>query len=88
MAIRFHLRENVLNLAFRTDHERRARHSHHFLAVHVFFFHNAKGMGDFLIGIGQQRERKIVLFREFLLCRDCVGRDAEQRGPGFLNLTV
>jgi len=48
--------EDLLDFAIFTDDERRARHAHHLLAVHVLFFHDAIGFGNLLIDVAQQRE--------------------------------
>jgi len=67
MAVRLYLLENVLDLAVRTDYERRARHAHNLFAIHVLFLHDSERVRDFLLAVGEQAERQIVLFLKFLL---------------------
>ena len=61
---------------------------HHFLAVHIFFFHDAESLGDFLVGVGEQGEGQVELLLEFLLRFRSVGRYAKQHGARLLHLFV
>jgi hypothetical protein len=58
------------------------------LAVHIFFLHDAISVGDFLVGIGEQRKGQLEFVLKLLLCLGRVGGDPEQDGAGFLNLLV
>jgi hypothetical protein len=78
----------VLDLAVGTDHERRARDSHHLPAVHVLFLHDAKLVRDFLIRIGQQSERQAEFVLKLLLRRGGVCRNADNDRTSFRNLLV
>jgi hypothetical protein len=77
VTFRLHLREDVLNLAIRTDDERGPDDAHDFFAVHVLFLQHAEGVGDFLVGIGQQREGKLELLLKLLLGFGRIGLDAK-----------
>ncbi len=88
MAFGLDLLEDVLNLSVGADHECGPGDAHHFSPIHVLLAQDAEGDGDLLVGIGQQREGKIVLLRKFFLRTGRVGRDAKQRGAGFLNLFI
>ena len=73
MPIRFHVVEDVRNLAIRTDHKCGACDSLHFSTVHIFFFDDAKGFADFLVRVGQQCVGQVVFVLEFLLILRRVG---------------
>ena len=88
MAVGIDLFENVLNFALGANDERGPRDAPDLLAVHVFLFHHAEGFGDFLVGVGQQSEREVVLLGKTLLRLGRVGGDAKQHGAGFLNLFI
>jgi hypothetical protein len=88
MSVGLHIFENVLDFSVGADHECRAGDAHDFPAIHVLLFHDAVGGRDFFVGVGQQLERKAEFVGETLLRFGSVGRDAKQRHPGFLNLTV
>src|ERR1035438_5484547 len=49
----FHVVEDVFDLAVGTNHERCARDSLHFFAIHVFLFDYAEEIRDLLLRIGQ-----------------------------------
>jgi len=80
--------EDVLDFAVRTDNKSGPHHAHHFLSVHVLFLVHVKGPANFLIGIGQQRERQFVLLLKFLLRAWSIRRDAQQHGAGILHLSI
>src|SRR5437764_3642132 len=52
VAFGLHFAKDVLDLAIRADDERRSRHTHHFLAVHILFLDDAVSVANVLIGIG------------------------------------
>lgn len=88
MPIGLHVLENVLDLSLWADNEGSPRHAPDFLAVHVLIFHDPKGLCNFLVGIGQQRERQVFLILELLLRLRSIWGDAKQHGTGFLNLFI
>ena len=88
MAFGLHLGKDVLNLAVVADDESGPGNAHDFLSVHILLLPDSKGLGGFLVGIGEQGEGKAVLVLEFLLCLRRVGRNSEDDRAGFLNLLV
>ena len=64
------------------------RNAYHFLAVHVLLLEDAEHLGDFLLVVGQQGIRQVVLFFKTQLCLRGVGRDAQNHQSGFLQLAV
>ena len=88
MAFGLYFGKDVLDFAVGSDHEGGAGDTHNFPAVHIFFLDDAVGLGDFFVGIGEQRKWQFELLLKFLLCFGGVGGDAEQHGAGFLNLFV
>lgn len=88
MPFRFHIVENVLDLGIRPDHEGGARNAHHFAAVHVFLFHYAELVGDFLIGVGEEREWQAVIILKLLLSGGRVARNAEQSRARLFDLFI
>ena len=77
VAFRLHLGKDVLDLAVWPDDERGPDDAHDFLAVHVLFLQHAEGVGDFLVGIGQQREGQLEFLLKLLLRLGRVGLDAK-----------
>ena len=77
MALGLHFGKNASNLAVGADYECGALNAHHFLAVHIFFFHYAVGTRDLFARIGKQGVREIVFFLEFLLLVGGVPRNAQ-----------
>ena len=73
---RLDLEENFLDHSLLIDQESGALNAHHFLAIHVFLFENAKRIRDLLVGVGKQRIGQIVFFFELLLGRRSVGGNA------------
>ena len=71
------LGEDVMDLAVWADDESGADDAHDFLAVHFLFLDDAKGIGDFFIGVGEKGERELEFILEFFLRLRCVGGDAE-----------
>ena len=88
MAVGLDLFEDVLDLAVGANDEGGPGNAPDFLAIHVLFLHDAEGLGDFLVGVGEEAEGQVLAFFEFLLGFGRVGRDAEQHGTGLLNLSV
>ena len=88
MPIGLHFLKNVLDLAVWTDDERCPGDARYLLAVHVLFYQNAVGNGDFLVGVGQQGKGQALLVGKFSLCRRGIRRYAKQHGAGLLNLFI
>ena len=88
MALGLHIFEDVSNLSVGADDEGGPRNAHHLFAIHVFFLQNAEGLGDFLVGVGQQREWEVIVVGKSLLCFGRIRGDAKQHRAGLLNLTV
>ena len=88
MAFRLHLVEDVGDLAIRADDEGSALDAHHLLAIHFLFLHDAEGVGDLLILVGQQGVGQIVFFLKLFLPLRRVGGDAQDDRPGLLQLAV
>lgn len=88
MAVGFYVFENVGDFAVGADQERGSGNSHHFLAVHVLFFHYAELVNDGLVFIGEEGVRKFVLVFEFLLGGGSVGGDAEYGDSGLGEFAV
>ena len=86
--VRLDVLENVLDLALRSDHERRPRHAPDFLPVHVLLFHDAEGLGHLLVGVSQQGERETLFVLKLLLRFWGVGGDPKQHGARLLNLFI
>src|SRR4029077_20178195 len=78
---RFHLSENALNLAVRSNDKRAPGYAHHFLSVHVLFLQHTECLGYVLVGIGKQAERKVILLLKFPLSLRCVGRHSKNHRP-------
>src|SRR5215471_4665862 len=60
------LAEDTSNLARFVYDERRAFDSPRLSAIHILFLPHAIHFGDFMVGIGEQREIEIVFLGEFL----------------------
>jgi len=88
VALGLYFGKDVLDFALGSDDEGGAGDTHYFFAVHIFFLDDAVGLGDFLVGIGEEGKWEFEFFLEFLLGFGGVGRDAEEDGAGFLNLLV
>ena len=88
MSLRLHFLENVLDFSIWPNNERRPRHAHHLLAIHVLFLHHSEGLGNFLLGVSEEGEGQVLFFLKFLLRFWRVGRDAKQHGAGLLNLFI
>ena len=88
MALGLHFGKNADDLAVGADYECGALNAHHFLAVHIFFFHYAVGTRDLFTRIGKQGVREIVFFLEFLLLVGRVPRNAQDYGAGLLQFFV
>lgn len=85
MALRSDFGEDPGDLPFFIDHKSGALYPHHLLTVHIFFFDYSVGLGDFLVRIGEQGIRQLVLLLELLLLGRRVSRYAEDNGPSLLN---
>src|SRR3954449_7180883 len=71
MAVGVHAPHDLRHVAVGVDHERRAR-------VRVLaLLRDAVGLAQRVLGVGQQRERQLVLRLELLVRGDGVGADAE-----------
>lgn len=77
MAFGLDPRKNVLDFAIGTNDESGADDAHHFFAVHIFFLKNAECVGDFFIGVSEEREREVKFILKFLLRFGRVGGEAE-----------
>ena len=75
VAFRLDLVKDLFDLAVRSDDESGACHSHHFLAIHILFLHDAVGLGDRAISVGQKDERQVEFGLELGLCLDGIRRD-------------
>ncbi len=80
--------ENMLDLAIRTDDERRAGNPHDLPPVHVLFLQDAVSDRHLFVDVGQQGEGQALLFCELFLGRGLVGRHPKQHGAGLLNLFI
>src|ERR1700687_1003702 len=85
---RLHIIENVLDLAVGTNDESRPRDPFHFLAIHVLLFDHAEKVRNFLLWIGQQRERQTELVLKLLLRGRCVGGYSKQHHAGLLDRRI
>ena len=88
MTVWLHVFEDVLDFAIGADYERGPGNAHDLLAIHVLFFHDAKGVGDLLFGVGEQGEGQILLFLKFLLRFWHIGGYAKQHDARLLNLFI
>jgi hypothetical protein len=88
MTIRLHLRKDVFNRSVGANDEGRPDDPHYFLPIHVLFLQDVKRDGHFLVGVGQQRERKVELLLELFLRFWRVRGNPKQHGAGFLNLFI
>src|ERR1700687_4447019 len=71
---------DLAHLAGAVDEEGRALDAHRLLAVEVLLAPGAIGLGDLVVGIGEQREVEAELVAEHAVAGDVVGRDAEHGG--------
>ena len=88
MTFRFHLVEDMGDLAIGSDDEGGALDAHHRLAIHILFLHDAEGVGHLLVFIGQQGIGQLVFFLELFLPVRGIGGDTEDDGAGLLQLAV
>ena len=88
MTVGLHVVEHVTDGAIRADNESRARDPLHFLAVHILFFDHAEFIADFFVGVAEKGVGQVVLLLELLLRFGIVGGDAENYGPGGLQLLI
>jgi hypothetical protein len=86
MAVRFHLVEDVFNLAVGTDKERGPLDAQRRFAVHVLFFDHVVGVADLLVLVGKQGERQIIFVLEFFLLVGRVGRYTQNNRLYFLEI--
>lgn len=87
VALGLHLGKDFCDGLVGADEERRALYAHHFFAVHVLLFENAKLIADDFVYICEQRVRQLVFFFEFHLRFGRVARDADDYGAGVLQLS-
>jgi len=88
VSVRFHFVKHVGNLSVRADDKGSALYPHHLLAIHVLLFHDAESVGHLLVGVRKQGVGQVVLLLELFLPLRRIGGDAQNHGPGFLQLTV
>jgi len=86
MPLGLHLFENVLDLAVGANDERRPRHAHHLLAVHILFLDHAVSIADCFICVSDEREWQVELFGELLLRLHCVRRNTEHHRTRLFDL--
>ncbi len=79
-------RSRLDDRAVGADHEGRADDAHVRAAVARLLAPDAVGLGDRVVGVGEQRERQLVFALELHVRRDAVGRDAEHDRAGRLEL--
>jgi len=77
VALGFHLVEDFFDGAVSADQKSRALDAQHFIAVHVFLFQNAIGLGGLLVHVAEKNEWEPVLFFEACLCARRIRRDAQ-----------
>src|ERR1700684_1788403 len=82
VALGFYIVEDVFDFAIGSDHKGCPGDAFYFLAVHIFLFDYAKQVRDFLVWIGQQRERKAELVLKLLLRGRGVLRNSKQNSTG------
>jgi len=76
VSVGFHVVEDVRDFPVRADHKGCAGNPLHFLAIHVLLFDSVECFADFLVDVGKQGERQIVLVLKFLLSTRRIGGDA------------
>src|SRR5271166_1729328 len=67
VAFRLYLGKDVLDLAIWSDNKSGPDDAHDFLAVHVLFLEHAEGVGDFFVGVGEEREPQLEFLLKLLL---------------------
>lgn len=69
MIFGFHFlgRNNPFDDALFINNESGTEGTHVFASVHAFFSPYAEGFHQFVVGVGNQRERKLVFLDEFLV---------------------
>ena len=75
--LRRDLREDLGDLALGVDQEGRPLHAHVLLAVHRLLDPGAVGLGDGVVGVGEQGEVEVVFAGELRDRLDLVGGDAD-----------
>ena len=88
MAFGFDLVKHAVNLPIGADDKCRAFDAHHFVAIHVLFFHHSEGIADFFVHVRQKRVGQVVLLLKFLLPGWRIGGNPKDDRPGFLQLLV
>ena len=88
MAFRLHFVEDVFDIPIRPNNERRPRHAHHFLAVHVLFLDHAVSIGNFLVSVAQQRKWQVELVFKFLQRFGFIRRNPQNHGAALFSLLV
>ncbi len=73
VSLGFHIFKYVSDTAIRPNYERSSGDPLHFLSVHVFLFDHTEGLAHFLIGVGQQGIREIVLILKLFLALRRIG---------------
>ena len=77
MAGRVDLLEDVRDPTIRADEIRGPYHTHVRLAVILLFLPYTVLLGDRVVGVGEERERQVILLLELRLCRDRIRAHAE-----------
>ena len=88
MTLGLDLGKHARDLAVGADQEGGALDADAGFAVHVLFFEHTISLRELLVGVGQQRERQVILVFELLLPFRAVGRDAQDDGAGVLDFAV
>ena len=80
--------ENLLNDAFFIDEESGAENAHVFPPAHAFLAPHAERFRQFMGGVGDERERQLVLFDELPVGSFAVHAGADDGIPRFLQVVV
>src|ERR1700728_4753410 len=75
VALGLHFVEDVFDIPIRPNDKRGPGHAHHFLAVHVLLLDDAVRIGNFLVGITQERKWQVEFIFKFLECFGFIGRN-------------
>src|ERR1700689_4437134 len=84
VAVHFQLAPLIPQYSLRIEQKAAALDSDHLAAVHALFADHVELIAHPAIGVGQQRERQRQLLAEFLVGRQAVARDADDRETGAL----
>lgn len=72
-----HLFDDLLYPALFVNDKSSAHHAHVFTPTHFLELPNTIGIHDFLVGIGEQLERQVLLLREFTMRSLRIGTDTQ-----------